>query len=82
MGATCNVCGDDMLAVGTCIEFPVETVDGPLPPIPYGSEEEDWARKSVSDATTAPLSLEVFITPAATWSGARVAEVSCSRADA
>src|SRR6266852_120229 len=42
MGAICEFCGHDMRAVLTCTEVVIVTVDGPLSPIPYGSEATDW----------------------------------------
>jgi hypothetical protein len=49
MGAVCESCGHDMRTVTTCIEVPVETVDGPLAPIPYGSEKDDWGGGACHD---------------------------------
>ena len=46
MGAICEACRGDMKDVATCVEVPVETVDGALPPIAYGSEEDDWGAAS------------------------------------
>ena len=46
MGALCRMCGEDMHAAVTCKELPVETIDGPMAPVPYGSEAEDWGAAS------------------------------------
>ena len=46
MEAICGACGGDTTEVSTCLEVPVETVDGPLRPIPYGSEDDDWGAVS------------------------------------
>jgi hypothetical protein len=46
MGAICRMCGEDMDTSATCKELRVETVDGPMAPIPYGSEAEDWGAAS------------------------------------
>lgn len=35
-----------MLEVESCREVPVDTVDGLLAPVPYGSEAEDWGAAS------------------------------------
>jgi hypothetical protein len=46
MGAICEFCSEDMHEAATCVEVPVETLDGLLVPIRYGAESEDWGAES------------------------------------
>jgi hypothetical protein len=42
VGAICRWCNADKHDGTTCLEVPVDTVDGPLAPVRYGAEAQDW----------------------------------------
>jgi hypothetical protein len=46
MAVTCRWCGGNMDEVSTCVQVCVETVDGALAPVAYGSEVDDWGAAS------------------------------------
>ena len=54
MGAVCEFCEGDMREVASCIEVPIQLVDGIYSPIPWGSESDDWGNGTCGDCGVQP----------------------------
>jgi hypothetical protein len=63
MIVACEFCGQDMMVAASCVQVPVELVDGTYAPMPYGSEPVEYGDDGAgrdSRAATVASSLAAF----------------------